>query len=200
MAQRIMSTPGKLPPRFLTVSARGKNGRTKYARVDFTGAFDILGEINKAANEELRGALEIAAKSGAEYMKQLIERRSTGWGEFMISQGYPHGPGRNQTGQMSRDVTFRSEAGPKKVYADFGWIENYQKYYGYQETGFRNFGKWPKPLRDNFPFTPASRENWKWTEGMFALFDARQYVKAMAGLLARETAQKVAARGRSMKK
>lgn len=173
---RMMSVPGSVPRRGLTVSTRGKNGSGKSARVDFTGVYEFLYDVLDTTEVELRNTLEEIGKEAAEYMQNLIATRSTGWGEFMRSEGLGHGPGRNRTGQMSRDVTYRAEVGPKRQYVRVGWIKNYEDYYGYQETGFRNYGRWNPPLQYT---TPYIGKNWKWTEGMFALFDTREYVKSI---------------------
>jgi len=184
---RLMHTPGKVPGRGLTISSKG-NGKTKSARVDFTGVYNILFETAVAAEDELRNTLDDIGRQGAEYMKGLIATRSTGWGEFMKSQGLGHGSGRNRTGQMSRDVTYRAEVGPKKQYVRVGWVNNYEDYYGYQETGFRNFGVWKPPLMETEPFIGKT---WKWTEGMFALFDTRQYIKNIKGAEAAKMKTKI---------
>ena len=171
---RLMHKPGSVPGRGFTVSSRGKNGSGKSARADFTGAYELLADIGNTTELELRDTLEEIGRLGAEYMQDLIATRSTGWGEFMRSEGLGHGPGRNRTGQMSRDVMYRAEVGPKKQYVRVGWLKNYEDYYGYQETGFRNFGRWNPPLQYTSPFIGKT---WQWTEGMFALFDTREYLK-----------------------
>jgi hypothetical protein len=155
---------------------RGNNGLGKSLRADFTGAYDALYDIWDTSEVELRNSLEEIGKMGAEYMQNLIATRSTGWGEFMRSQGLGHGPGRNRTGQMSSDIMYRAEVGQKKQYVRVGWLKNYEDYYGYQETGFRNYGRWNPPLDTTQPFIGKS---WQWTEGMFALFDTRVYVKGL---------------------
>jgi hypothetical protein len=179
-------TPGKKPPRKYT---------SKYARVDLTGPYGVIEEMGKAANEEMRTGMEQMARFGSDKMRELILQRGTEFSDEAYSQGINRQRGRYRTGRMYEDVTWRAEVGPKKFLASFGWLYNYQDYYGYQETGFRNRGGWARPLGDNRPFIRGEND-WKWTEGMFALFDARQYVKDIAKVIGPKIASKVAARAR----
>jgi hypothetical protein len=187
---RLMHIPGMVPPRGLTVSSRG-NGKTKSLRSDVSEIYNDLVMTGLITQEELGETLQDIARQGAEYMKELIATRSTGWGEFMRSQGLGHGEGRNRTGQMSRDVTYRAEVGPKKQYVRIGWIRNYEDYYGYQETGFRNFGVWNPPLMETQPYIGKT---WQWTEGMFALFDTREYVKNITDIETRKMKRRIVSR------
>jgi hypothetical protein len=151
--------------------------------------------MGQAANDEMRESVEQMARFGADKMQELISQRGTDFSAEAYSAGINRRPGRQRTGQMYNDVKWRAEVGPKKIFASFGWIYNFQDYYAYQETGFMNRGGWARPLQGNAPFIRPEGQA-KWTEGMFALFDARQYVKDIAKVVGPKIAAGVAARGR----
>lgn len=116
------------------------------------------------------GVVEQAAKAGETKMKQLIETRGTGrtWSRpFYAKQSLKTGtertassPGRVNTGRMRDLVSSRVERGAVQTNAVFGWVNQKEKYFEYQENGFTAGGFRP-PV--NVP-------------GMFALRDARLYV------------------------
>jgi hypothetical protein len=187
--------PGMTPPRSLTTVVRAPNGSIKSARVDLTRVYGIIGEMGQAANEEMRTGMEQMARFGSDKMRELILQRGTDFSEEAYAEGINQQRGRYRTGKMYDDVQWRAEIGPKKIYARFGWIYNFQDYYAYQETGFMNRGGWARPLQGNSPFIRAKGKA-KWTTGMFALFDARQYVKDIAKVIGPKIAASVAARGR----
>jgi len=142
----------------------------------------------------MRSGIEQMARFGSDKMRELILQRGTDFSAEAYSEGINKQQGRYRTGKMYDDVQWRAEVGPKKIYASFGWIYNFQDYYAYQETGFRNRGGWARPLQGNAPFIRTN--GWKWTEGMFALFDARQYVKDIAKVIGPKIAAGVAAKAR----
>lgn len=155
----------------------------RFARVDVTNILRELENTEKAANlanEDLQIEL---ARAGEEKMKQLIETRGTGdelWGYTVRNKNgttrfkarplpakiRPRsgnlkpsgGQGRVNTGKMRDSVGVRFESGGKKVISAFGWIRNFEDYFGYQEEGFRHV-----QAKITVP-------------GMFALRDARRYV------------------------
>jgi hypothetical protein len=93
-----------------------------------------------------------AAAIGAETMQQIIETTGTGWDGRL-------GPndGRVDSGHMLNDVSYDKQAhigvsrtGRGSRSARFGWIKNYQDYYGYQDQGFENIAK-KMPSEDGGP-------------------------------------------------
>jgi len=142
--------------------------RTRFARVDVTGMVRSLENVERAArlaNEDLQ--IE-AARAGQEKMVELIERRgvSVKWQRPHYAKDSEKSgrlrtasfPGRVNTGNMRDSVGVRFEGGDQRVTAAFGWIRNFEDYFGYQEEGFYH--------------TRAARR----VPGMFALRDARRYV------------------------
>lgn len=130
-----------------------------------------------------------SAAIGAETMQQVIESSGTGWDGRL-------GPaeGRVDSGQMLRDVSYDKQArhgvsrrtGRTSRYARFGWIKNYQDYYGYQNEGFTNLSKSEK--NRNITWVTGSGG---WTEGMNAyengLYAAREHFRAGLKRLTKKT-------------
>lgn len=92
--------------------------------------------------------LEQAMEDGAESMRHHIRTRGT------AKSGKQ---GRIETGAMLEDVKSRVYPGTKKgnVVGRFGWIDNREDYYGYQEGGFEHV-------------------NGGSVEGMYAMVDAAE--------------------------
>ena len=177
----------------------------RFVRVDVTDAIRDLQNTALAvrqANEDLQIEL---AETGAEIMKDLIENRGTGrraWGyrdpktamfvptPMRAKESPRRGslregsyPGRVNTGKMRDAVRVKFERGPKKVFADFGWIDSLGKdeqYFEAQEYGF-TAGGFRKPQE---------------VKGMFALRDARyEVVRKVLPALIRKYENRIA-RGR----
>lgn len=102
--------------------------------------------LDNVANE----AAEEFARVGAERMVEYISTRGTGWvGRGPLAVPY----GRIDYGNMVGDVKsgVRSQFGRKT--ASFGWLDNKEEYYSYQERGFTH---------------PSGKD----VRGMYALADA----------------------------
>lgn len=141
-------------------------GDRQFARVDVTDAikgFQNVGRAVEQANEELQIEL---ARAGRDKMKEFIETRGTGetWTRRRRAKGLQGRlrrgsyPGRVNTGNMRDSVTVRFEGQGSRKAAAFGWIRNFEDYFGYQENGFYH--------------VYAGRR----VRGMFALRDARRHV------------------------
>lgn len=172
------------------VNYKDRGFSTRYARVDFTKGQKLLRNMGQIANEEMRNTMEEMAQIGAERMKDSILSSATDFSLRAQREGLNRGPGRFRTGQMYRDVMWRAEVGPKRFYAAFGWIKRVQDYYRYQETGFRNRFFWRSPLKSNRP-TMRANGAYKMTEGMFALWDARQHIRDIQGKMSRKMAERI---------
>ena len=168
---------------------------TRYARVDFTKGEALLRNLGKAANEEMRALMEQVAYTGAERMKERILDSGTAFSARALKEGINKKRGRYRTGAMYNDVTWRAEIGPKRFYAVFGWIKRMQDYYQYQETGFRNHFFWASPLKANEPVW-RNGGAYKITQGMFALWDARQEARNLQEKLVKGMAARVLAKAK----
>lgn len=169
---------------------------SQYARVDMMPAMDVLTRIGEVAIEESYAMLEKAAYIGEENMKRLIEQRGTKFSTNAAAQGINKGPGRIRTGKMYDSVSSRVEVGPKKVYASFGWLKNFEKYFSYQETGFVNRWYALKSKAGNYWFKNGRlgvgmRKTPVWTQGMFALWDSRIRVKTHMPKMIDDTVKKI---------
>lgn len=101
---------------------------------------------------EVREAVADAGAEGASEMRQMISTRGTAKGGRN-----PSNPGRIDTGDMLNDVKSKSSGSAGSVRAQFGWLGGQQKYYHYQEKGFRH-------------------RNGVDVEGMYALVDSFELV------------------------
>jgi hypothetical protein len=180
---------GKTPPRQM---------RATFARVDASAMFNLLGSLEEAVYAEADAMLEKAGKMGEDNMKRLIEKRTTPFSEWAISEGVNKGPGRKRTGKMYDSVTHRVERGPKKIFVSFGWIKDFEKYFSYQETGFMNKFKGIRTksgkMLQNGGQPVVKYGRMKWTNGMFALFDSRTLIKARMGDLTEQASQNISRR------
>jgi hypothetical protein len=157
----------------------------KFARINVRGILakpEIAADILKLESSLMAKEL---ADLGAERMREYIQQRGTRFSSAAQSAGINRGPGRIRTGNMYDSVDSRVESGNSRTLAAFGWLKNFEEYFGYQELGFRNI--WIAAYSSSGrllsgPNTPVSngpivRKNpfggYKKTPGMFALRDAR---------------------------
>lgn len=130
-----------------------------------------LATLPAAIRSEGDDATHVAAKLGAEEMRDVIQNSGTGW------EGRQ---GRVDTGSMLESVASEGNR--------FGWLRNYREYFGMQDSGFVN-------LRKNAKNGPGS-ENPMWitgtggppgtTEGMRAMDNARLVTRGTMYNLARK--------------
>jgi len=171
---------------------------SQFVRVNLGGILSNPNASRKIVEEENRNLAEELAKFGSERMKEYIRTRGTAFSAAARAAGINKGPGRIRTGNMYNSVDYRVEAGPNRVSAAFGWIRNFEDYFGYQETGFRNIwiasytgsGKLRRGPDTPFSNGPIVRRNpyggYKKTPGMFALRDARADAQAELPKLSRK--------------
>jgi len=143
-------------------------GDRQFVRVNVSSAVDKVRAVEKqlaAATE----ALQIeAAEAGRDKMREIIETSGTGraWQRSHYAKdGGRVGTlrrgsfgGRVNTGNMRDSVSVRFEGRGANRVAAFGWIRNFEDYFGYQDQGFLHV------------------ISGKRVAGMFALRDARRYV------------------------
>jgi hypothetical protein len=156
----------------------------KFGRIEIRGILKRPGVVKEILVEEATLMAGELADFGAERMREYIRERGTSFSAAAASAGINRGPGRIRTGNMYNSVSSRVESGGKRTLASFGWIKNFEEYFGYQESGFRNFfiasytgsGKLRvvggQPVIRRNPFG-----GYKNTRGMFALRDARADVE-----------------------
>lgn len=153
-----------------------------FARIDISSALRKLNGAERIIREEAIKMSEEIAKFGEDEMKSNILASGTPFSQKARQAGINQGPGRYRTGNMYNAVKSRVLSGGKTVRAAFGWIEEVEDYFRYQEGGFNN--KWfaiygrggdlkvnggrPALKPADFPRT---------TKGMFALRDARLTVE-----------------------
>lgn len=114
-------------------------------------------------NEGLEAEAEEVAEFGQNLVRGAIETRGTGrvWKRTYRKNGVSRRasiPGRVWTGRMRDSVKNKVSAPGTEIVASYGWIDNYEDYFGYQETGFDH---------------PAGVE----VPGMFAMADSVEPVR-----------------------
>ena len=156
----------------------------QYARIDVSELLKRGNQAKRVIEEEARNMAGELAEFGEERMKEYIRERGTPFSDAAKQAGVNRGPGRIRTGNMYNSVSSRVESGSSKTLAAFGWLKNFEDYFGYQETGFRNkfiamYSPGGKLLTQGS--SPIVRRNpfggYKNTPGMFALRDARADVE-----------------------
>jgi hypothetical protein len=164
------------------LSAKPMSSRWLMARfvsVDISRALRKMDVAESVIIEESRKIAEELAERGALEMKGNILTSGTEFSEAARRAGINKGPGRYRTGAMYDAVDYRVEAGRLRVSAAFGWIRKFEKYFTYQEEGFRNLflasytGAGVLKVSNG---QPVIRKNpfggFKKTPGMFAMRDA----------------------------
>ena len=83
-----------------------------------------LATLPAAIRSEGDDATHVAAETGAEEMRDVIQNSGTGW---------ENRQGRVDTGSMLDSVVSEENR--------FGWLKNYKEYFGMQDSGFVNLRK-----------------------------------------------------------
>ena len=152
------------------------------ARIDISSALRKLNGAEAIIREEaIKMSAEIAM-FGEDEMKSNILASGTPFSQKARQAGINQGPGRFRTGKMYNAVKSRVFSGGKTVRAAFGWIDQVEDYFRYQETGFNNkfFASYTPGgnlrVEGGQPvIRPADFR--RTTKGMFALRDARLTVE-----------------------
>lgn len=86
--------------------------------------------IPERVMENLEPAIKEASREGARLMRDFINTRGT---------GYRGRRGRVESGKMLEQVSNTAErVGSTRLQARWGWIKDREKYFLYQENGFRS--------------------------------------------------------------
>lgn len=157
-------------------------------RVDATEALKHLERVVKYFETyEFSDAMEEVAKIGVESMqKSVLKNDSAPFSALARRLGVNKGPGRYRTGKMYNSIGSRLQPGPKTFKIIVGYIKGtFEEYFKFQDRGFWN--KWElEAIGEGFngrvstgPNAPPGlhfkwRDKPKWTEGTYALRDARQ--------------------------
>jgi hypothetical protein len=158
--------------------------KNQYLYVDAQGALDKMLLLKKEYRVELAEALEELGKIGEEEAKRKIQTSGTAWSARRASLGIGGDPaGRALTGKMYRSVGHRQDGGSRTggtIRMLVGFLKGqYEKYFGLQEVGFKNwwaYGGRGKTFGPNAPsgFRFIKRKSPKRTEGMRALREGKQ--------------------------
>ena len=97
-------------------------------------------------DDAVEDAAQYVADEGATVMKQKIQGGGTGntwdpsWDSMPNAKAGRHAssPGRVASGDMLSDVKGDVTRSGSSIVSRFGWIDNYEDYYGAQENGFDN--------------------------------------------------------------
>lgn len=152
-----------------------------FARINISGALKKIQGIERIIEEESVKMAKEIAEFGEQEMKSNILASGTAFSQKARQAGLNQGSGRYRTGNMFNAVKSRVEDGGANVRSAFGWIQEFEQYFLYQENGFNNkfFANYtgngrliiqnggPSLKRATYP---------RRTKGMFALRDARQTV------------------------
>ena len=155
----------------------------QFVRTDINKMFKKFEIAEDFVLQEAENMAEEVGELGELEMKTNILASGTRFSQAARNAGINQGAGRYRTGNMYKSVEHRVESGGNRVTAAFGWIRNFEKYFIYQELGFKNIfiasytGSGQLRVVGN---QPVVRKNpfggSKKTKGMFALRDATQSV------------------------
>ena len=157
-------------------------------RVDATEALKHLERVAAYFQTyEFADAMQEVAKIGVESMqKSILSNENAPFSSVARQLGVNKGPGRYRTGKMYNSVGSRLQNGPKTFKVIVGYLKGtFEDYFKYQDRGFWNKCKL-EAVGEAFngrvstgPNAPRGlhfkwRDKPKWTEGTYALRDARQ--------------------------
>ena len=93
--------------------------------------------FKKKLNKNIDELVEQIADEGQKLVYGFIDTRGTGrvWKRAYNNRD-ASSPDRNSSFDMRGDVEQRSSSGKGAAIASFGWLDNYEEYYGLQEGGF----------------------------------------------------------------
>jgi hypothetical protein len=115
----------------------------QFITINISGLERKLASAKEIIKEESKLMAGELAEFGANRMREYIKQRGTAFSAAAAAAGVNKGPGRIRTGKMYDSVDARvslagSNASGTRVSAEFGWIRNFEEYFEYQETGFKN--------------------------------------------------------------
>ena len=168
------------------------------AKASFVRTDSLLAQFNKAetiVQQEIGDLTIELAEMGEEKMREFIQTRGTNrqWSRPWPSRKTPgrrsgSGPGRIDSGDMLKNVGRKFQRGEKQSRAVFGWTQDYEDYYKYQEEGFRHWRAGADPNQR------GNRRPAVTVPGMFALRDARRFVVSQQEKKAKKYANRIARR------
>ncbi len=152
--------------------------------VDTTSLEKKIREFSKKVETVVVGdAMEQLGQIGSDEMRNVIQTSDAPFGDIRRTYGVGK-QGRIRSGKMLASVRHRLERGPKQTRVRVGWFgDKVEDYFGYQDQGFWNVWEYVgyeprlrggigKNAPQGFIFKKADKP--KWTQGIFALREARQ--------------------------
>jgi len=135
------------------------------------GMLDNLKAAVIAANHDI--ATQVT-DIGEYEMKKIITISETNFGRLRISKNIGNSAGRDRSGKMFDDVQASvQKPRSKMIMGSFGWLRNWQPYYGLQENGFTEYWKTINFDKQTRTFIFGRRKIPKWINGIFSMRDAR---------------------------
>jgi len=118
--------------------------------------------------DEIREGMVYTTRAGIREARKLIELRGTQGskdrfaGKYLPVAGPGNSAGRNDTGAMSDAVSADVYNIGSTIIGEVGWLDDFKKYFEYQEEGFENWKAWDW-RSESF----RGRKTPTYTEGMF---------------------------------
>lgn len=94
-----------------------------------------LQNIHGNARKVIESDVSFIAEQGAQEMQANIEARGTEYSRFRAEILGRGTTGRNDSGDMVNAVEWRVTSFPTRVNAEVGWLDEYKKYFAFQEKG-----------------------------------------------------------------
>ena len=107
---------------------------SRRARFDVNLIRDYVGARADQILDDAADDMREIVKDGAEQMQTIIDTSVTETGRRRVENGGQYA-GRRETDEMYQDVKFDVERGKDEVVGRFGWIDDWQDYYGLQNDG-----------------------------------------------------------------
>lgn len=155
--------------------------QSSYVRTDV--AFSKFDKADTVVQQEISDMTMEVAEKAADKMREFIETRGTNrvWEGAWRSQKTGRyrtrsGPGRIDSGDMLKNVGVKFQRGEKQSRAVFGWVNQFENYYKFQELGFKH------------AFRNVT------VPGMFALRDSRRYVVSKMPSITKKYEKRIARR------
>jgi hypothetical protein len=136
------------------------------------GLLDNLKSAIISANHDIANQV---VDIGEYEMKRTITISETPFGNLRLSRNIGNSAGRDRSGKMFDDVTSAvQKKRSKMIMGSFGWLKNWEKYYGLQENGFTEYWKTIGFSQETKTFIFGRRDIPVWRSGIFSMRDARK--------------------------
>jgi len=117
------------------------------SRIDDPNNFGRWAETKIGSSESMvKNIVDTAVTEGASVMREIISNQGTNkdWGSSWPSRAQGRksssGIGRIDTGEMLKSVDSKIvQSGKGRTVGEFGWLNNQEEYFIYQDKGFRHW-------------------------------------------------------------